>query len=165
MDFLYLAQWLGCLAALAGGTAVLWSADDVRGRPEPGRWIATGLGVLLLVTVLGLWLGSTGVAADPVLVDRADRLTDGVQLVALTFLVLFHTLAPRSGQRWYCGGATLLTLGFGTVLSAGAQVSFPQVAWSATAWLQLGLFLGAGAAMHAALAGRAPELRHSGTRP
>lgn len=158
MDFLYLAQWLGCLAALVGGTTVLWSADALPGRGEPARWVATGLGVLLLVAVLGLWLGSSGNATRPTLVDRADRVADGVQLVALTFLVLFHTLAPRGSHGSYAWGATLLTLGFGTVLSAGAQVSFPEVAWTGTAWLQLGLFLGAGASMHAALVVRAPAV-------
>src|SRR5690606_17579934 len=93
VDLLYLAQWVGCLAALTGGTAVLWLADQVPARSHPLRWAGTALTVLLLVAVLGLWLATAGDAAAPTLVDRAARLSDGVHLVALTFLVLFHTVA------------------------------------------------------------------------
>ncbi|WP_235737808.1 hypothetical protein [Nocardioides alcanivorans] len=157
MDLLYLVQWLGCLAALFGGTAVLWFSDELPVRREPVRWVATTLGVLLLVCVLVLWLASTGNASRPTLENRATRLADAVQLVSLTFLVLFHTMAGQGTlHRWYSRGATLLAIGFGVVLSAGAQVSFPAVAWSESSWLQLGFFVVAGGAMHCALVSRDP---------
>lgn len=158
MDLLYLAQWVGCLAALTGGTAVLWLADQVPARSHPLRWAGTALTVLLLVAVLGLWLATAGDAAAPTLVDRAARLSDGVHLVALTFLVLFHTVAaPGALPRWYARGASLLAVGFGVVLSTGAQVSFPAAPWSGSAWLQLGFFVLAGAAMHCAFGAREKE--------
>lgn len=135
---------------------MLWLADRVPVRNDPVRWVATSVGVLMLVAVLGLWLAATGEASEHALADRAARLTDGVHLVALTFLVLFHTLTDRSTPRWYARGATLLAVGFGVILAAGAQISFPEAPWTEWGWVQLALFVGAGVAMHCALASREP---------
>lgn len=155
MDALYLVQWIACLAALAGGVLVLWFADMVPARSDRGRWLSISIVVLMLVTLLGWWLGATGDASQHTEIDRAARLTNGVYVVALTFLVLFHTMVvPRGHLRWYARGATLLSIGFGMILAAGAQLTFPGTAWSGGAWLQVGLFVGAGVALHCALMAR-----------
>ena len=158
VDLLYLAQWLGCLAALTGGTAVLWYADSLPVHRAPVRWTGTVLAVGLLIATLGLWLVMAGEATRPALVDRAHEVGGAVQLVALAFLVLLHPMAhPEGAARWYARGASLLCLGFGFVLGAGAQVAFPAVAWSRSDWLQWTFFAVTGIAMHCALVSRGTD--------
>lgn len=145
MDLLSLVQWLGCLAALGGGTVVAWLAEpvEVGGRAEVRRRTALAGAALLLVAFLGWWWFGVDLDADD-LSQEAGVLAGAGAGLSVVFLVLLLAAVDdlrASGWPTYRRAAGVMMAGFGTAAAASLQVALVGERWAPAGWLALAGFV------------------------
>lgn len=144
VDLLSLVQWLGCLAALGGGTVVAWLAEPAEAEVRPdGRGRTAMAGVMLLLSAFVAWWFMLDPGDDDLARQASALVGMGAGLSLVCLVVLLASADGIRATAWptYRRAAGVMMAGFGAAASSSLQVALVGVGWGLPGWLAIACFL------------------------